>query len=206
MSLYEQGGVISAQQYEQSLKTQKQYNEEQSQLPQPSAPDGDPATMVGIYGVMKTEPLDLENAKSYSSSSSDNSNLSICICAFLTLIIIVLIVLISLKSKNNTSRLTSKENQILYFMRPGCGYCDKFNPIWDEFTKTLNADVKLKYRFTPRKIDCSDAKLSALCVKEREYGMRGVPHVVRIMTDGNREVFKDARTVDKLMEFVKSSV
>lgn len=127
-----------------------------------------------------------------------------CICGFLTVVIVILLLLVSVKGYDNRSRATSKQQQVLYFYRPGCPHCDNFSPTWDSFVEKAKADSSLNSKFEFRKINCMDPQLGSLCIKEREFGMRGVPHVVLIDGNGKRKVFNDSRTVDKLLSFVRS--
>lgn len=135
-------------------------------------------------------------------NDNDNDNNSaMCICAYLTLVIVILIFMIIVKNSSNRSRMENKEQQIMYFTRQGCPHCINFNPIWDSFVQKSENDNYIKTNFILRKIDCNDPKSSVLYDNERQYGLSSVPHVVRIMADGSRKIFKSERTVDNLIAF-----
>ena len=166
---------------------------------------------MSLYGQQSsqlgTNVYNQDESEGYSSAEqpvykSNDIEVLPCICGFLTMVIIVLIFLVAVKSTTNRSRLQTKKEQIMYFHRPGCPHCVKFNPIWNEFVTKANLDPNLKNNFQFRKIDCTDSNLSALCVKERDYGLKGVPHIVWIKSDGSRLVFRDGRSVDNLLTFV----
>lgn len=120
-----------------------------------------------------------------------------CVCCFLAVIMILFIVMIFLKYKGITSRMTGKD-QLIYFGRPNCPYCKDFDPVWQEFVEKAKASG-MKGEF--RKVNCSDPVESALCVNERNHGLTSVPHIVKIGASGQRHVFKENRTVEKLLEF-----
>jgi glutaredoxin len=207
MSLYGQsgskGGVTDQELYDLS----KQYYTERGR-PLPTAQNAVPQMSVyndddskgmafAMMGTIDANNSDYQDDESISTTS--------CVCAFLTCVIVVLIFLIAVKGKNMSENASTKSQKFTYFTRPGCPHCTKFNPVWDEFVKVANADSNLKSNFEFRKVDCTNAKDSALCVKERAYGLQGVPHVVRVNATGKRLVFKGSRTVDALLSFVNEN-
>ena len=156
------------------------------------------------YGVIASTEAETEARREIDEYVRDQKYIDtekplVCICAFLTVVIIVLIILIALRGNCLRERMQAK-GQILYFYRPSCPYCQQFDPTWDEFVEQvrINPDVDL----TLRKINCSDQTMAAACAKEsKHYGMRGVPHIVRIKKDGKHMIFKDERSIEKLMTF-----
>jgi hypothetical protein len=204
MSIYgnSNGGDISPQQYIDAKETQNQYVQEHTTV-EPSAPKMDRDLLyqqeTNIVETLQTNRNDVEDQQ------SNGSQLTLCICGLLSVVIVVLICLIYCKGRSIRSRLSTKSEQVLYFSRPGCGYCTKFNPTWDQFENLVKLNGDLNKRFQLRKIDCTDPKTSALCVKEREYGMQGVPHIVRVLTNGEHIKFSADRTVENLMKFINNT-
>lgn len=167
-----------------------------------SAPE--PSSAPDLYGAMYGSQNHTHGHRQYHTHGHkrpQNSGL-MCTCAFLTCVIVVLIFLIAVKGNSMRDNLTSKGNKIMYFNRPGCGHCTKFTPVWVKFVEKAKADSTLD--FTYHNIDCSDPNNSALCITERANGLTGVPHIVKVMADGTRTIFSEARIVNALMAFAKA--
>jgi hypothetical protein len=125
-----------------------------------------------------------------------------CCCGFLTVVIIVLITMIVIRGNVIRSRLATKE-QLLYFSRPGCPHCERFDPIWDNAVKKIKKDTTIN--ISTKKINCKDPVNAAICTKEsKDHGMKGVPHVVRINANGSRSIFTNERTVENLLTFSRN--
>ena len=114
----------------------------------------------------------------------------------LEIILSVILILYLIKKIFDLTQPMSKENMdnkviLYYFYMNGCGYCTRFNPVWDAFSKKYQGNVLLK------KIERADA--GSLLNK---YNVRGFPTV--ILDKGNSsKTFNMDRTVDNLLSFVK---
>jgi thiol-disulfide isomerase/thioredoxin len=80
-----------------------------------------------------------------------------------------------------------KSFKIKYYFVPGCGHCQKFMPVWNEFSSQSSVDCE--------KIDCSTNP--NLC-----SGIRGVPHIV-VSNNGSDIVYQGERSVNGINTFLK---
>lgn len=86
-----------------------------------------------------------------------------------------------------------------YYYLPTCGWCKKFNPVWEKFEEKVKAE---KVPVELRKVDGSNSDNS----KELEdKGITGFPHV-ELMVGSKSVSFEGERSVDNLMEFVKKNL
>tara|TARA_R110002073_G_scaffold327408_1_gene508007 strand:+ start:89 stop:595 length:507 start_codon:yes stop_codon:yes gene_type:complete len=114
------------------------------------------------------------------------------------------------KKKQNNKKLTKKTKKkqnkkntikkppfmtLLYFYMEGCGYCKKFNPIWEELTNIIQ-DIKLK------KINGPQNKALA-----QKYSIRGYPTII-LIKGKYKIVYQGARDIESIISFynkIKSS-
>ena len=85
---------------------------------------------------------------------------------------------------------TNMGNKLTYYYMDGCGHCNKFNPIWDEFTSEYKGPPKITFE----KIESKDAPSS----------VKGFPTVVLTKSDGSTSEFNADRTVGELQNFISS--
>ena len=81
-------------------------------------------------------------------------------------------------------------NKLTYYYMDGCGHCNKFNPILDEFTSNYKAPPKITFE----KIESKKAPSS----------VKGFPTVVLTKSDGSTSEFNADRTVGELQNFISS--
>ena len=88
--------------------------------------------------------------------------------------------------------LNSDKKSIVYCHMDGCGHCEAFNPIWDQF---MNGSKLPTINYA--KVEASeDPKFM------EKMGVQGFPTVIAVGTDGNKIKEHDgARTVDALNDF-----
>ena len=104
------------------------------------------------------------------------------------MILIILILIIQI----NTVR-------VLWFYRPDCGHCQRMHNEWDKFE--TSCVFTMFPRISPKKINIneeSNIKLS------ENYNVQGVPHIVKLGSDGYRDVFNGTRDANAFMEWSRS--
>ena len=82
---------------------------------------------------------------------------------------------------------SSSPAKVNYYYMDGCGHCEKFSPVWDEFTKSYNGSTQLK------KINMKDAGNDL-----EKYKVDGFPTVVIIDENGKHEHYNGDRTLAAL--------
>ena len=82
--------------------------------------------------------------------------------------------------------------EIVYIYSDGCGWCDRFNPVWQDFADRYSGPV------TVRKVEAKsdDAKT---------YIVSGYPTVLLMQNGAQKAVFSDDRTVENLMKFAQTA-
>lgn len=82
--------------------------------------------------------------------------------------------------------------KLVYFYMDGCGHCNNFTPIWDEFCEHNDSNI------TTHKIERSNAK-----DKLEKYNINGFPTVL-LLSENNDKIkeFNEERTVEGLQNFV----
>ena len=80
---------------------------------------------------------------------------------------------------------------IIWFYRPGCGYCTRMNDEWEKFAAQAPSYIQLY------KINVSNPKYVQMA---NEYDVTGVPHIVK-EKNGRRTVFKGQRTASEFYKF-----
>jgi hypothetical protein len=84
------------------------------------------------------------------------------------------------------------ENKLTFYHMNGCGHCDKFNPIWDEFTTNYSGTPPITFE----KIESADAPSS----------VKGYPTVILTRKDGSTSEFNADRTVGELQRFISDKL
>ncbi|PNH00362.1 hypothetical protein TSOC_012999 [Tetrabaena socialis] len=84
------------------------------------------------------------------------------------------------------------QTDMVYIYSETCGWCDRFNPIWADFSDRYSGPINL-------------VKVEARNPDARKYNVSGYPTVI-IMKDGTQTaVFKDDRTVENLIRFASTN-
>jgi len=88
---------------------------------------------------------------------------------------------------------------ITYYHLPYCGWCKKFNPIWEKFEE----DVKNEnLPVSTRKVDASKPESEK---EVNDKGITGFPHV-QFDNGKNSTVFEGNRTSADLLKFVTDNL
>ena len=85
--------------------------------------------------------------------------------------------------------ISSSKCILYYFYRPGCGYCDMFNPIWFELTSIVSDKIQCK------KINTADAVNRKLT---DNFNIDGVPTLIKVYPNGIRSTFVGDRNIDSI--------
>jgi thiol-disulfide isomerase/thioredoxin len=78
---------------------------------------------------------------------------------------------------------------MIWFYKPGCGFCDRMSQNWDEFKLSKPSHV------TVRKVNTLKEQQMA-----QDFRVNGVPHIVKIV-NGKIYVFNDDRTTENFLRF-----
>jgi thiol-disulfide isomerase/thioredoxin len=81
--------------------------------------------------------------------------------------------------------------ELVYFHMNGCGHCKRFTPIWDQFSKKYNGEIKLKKLERNEAGDMLD-----------KYQVQGFPTILLLDEQGNKKVFEGERTISGLESFI----
>ena len=95
-------------------------------------------------------------------------------------------------SKKKTKGKTKGKTKIklIYFYMDGCGWCDKFKPLWSKLKKEVK-DIKFMKINGPQNPTMKD-----------KYGVKTYPALVKI-ENKNHELFEGERTFENLKDFLK---
>ena len=105
-------------------------------------------------------------------------------------ILILLILLIFWYNKNSAP--TKKYARILYFYRPGCPWCELFNPEWKIVEDRLGNRVDKK--------NISEASSAAIV---QQFKITGVPTIIMIDDAGSTDVYNGERTANAILACMK---
>tara|TARA_Y100000389_G_scaffold196733_1_gene230154 strand:- start:321 stop:824 length:504 start_codon:yes stop_codon:yes gene_type:complete len=101
-----------------------------------------------------------------------------------------------IKPNKKTKKKTIKKNTIkkppfmtlLYFYMEGCGYCKKFNPIWEELTNSIQ-DIKLTKINGPKNKELA-----------QKYSVRGYPTII-LIKGKYKIVYQGPRDIESIIAF-----
>tara|TARA_Y100000389_G_C17287457_1_gene426208 strand:+ start:98 stop:607 length:510 start_codon:yes stop_codon:yes gene_type:complete len=100
--------------------------------------------------------------------------------------------------KNAGSDSDGGNSKIVYAHMDGCGYCKKFNPVWDDFVSKMSS---MGLSLETKKIEMNEDKEFMT-----EHGVSGFPTVLGFNNAGDKVMFDGERTVDALVSFAKGLV
>jgi thiol-disulfide isomerase/thioredoxin len=111
----------------------------------------------------------------------------------LAFVLIYVMWLRSNKSDDASSKTLgdTQATKVIWFHRPDCGYCVKMKDQWEIFEKLLG-----KTKVKPVKVDINQDKATA-----DEYNVTGVPHIVKVSSDGTRSVYSGDRTAKDMLNW-----
>ena len=93
--------------------------------------------------------------------------------------------------KGKKPMINNNKKTLYYFYADYCGFCQRFNPMWEELKKKHNNIDFIK-------IDGVDAKNNDL---KNEYNVQYFPTLVM---KGSKNIFKDDRTEDNILNYINS--
>jgi protein disulfide-isomerase-like protein len=115
--------------------------------------------------------------------------------------IVVLVALASCTDQVETPKFefekAGEDKIFVEFYAPWCGHCKKLAPIWEEFTKTLEAE---KSSIKAVQVNCDANK--PLC---KSYGVTGYP-TLKLYQNGKEARYSGGRTVEDLKKFAIETV
>lgn len=109
-------------------------------------------------------------------------------------IILILSIVVGVLFFRKTREGFESNNKLTYYYYPECPHCQKFSPIWEEF------ETKVKTESIPVTTDKVNIKAPGSATVPEN--VQGVPSV--ILNDSTE--FKGPRTLDGLLQFVKSKL
>ena len=88
-----------------------------------------------------------------------------------------------------------KSKKLVYFYMKGCSHCEKFSPIWDEFSNNNKSSIKT---YKLERTLAGD--------KINKYEVKGFPTIL-LLGENNEKIkeYDGDRTVDSLTQFVNSN-
>ena len=88
-----------------------------------------------------------------------------------------------------------KSKKLVYFYMKGCGHCEKFSPIWSEFSNNNKSSI------TTHKLERTEAG-----DKINKYDIKGFPTIL-LLGENNEKIkeYDGDRTVDALTKFVNAN-
>lgn len=84
------------------------------------------------------------------------------------------------------------ENKLTFYHMNGCGHCDKFNSVWDDFTSNYSGTPQLNFE----KVGSDNAPSS----------VTGYPTVILTSKDGSTSEFNADRTTGELQRFISDNL
>lgn len=98
---------------------------------------------------------------------------------------------------------TNKANTLVFFHMDGCGHCQKFKPVWKEFSSQLDSQTWGK-KVCLAEISADDQNSSDILAK---YDVRAFPTILLFKNgtggfEGNPTDFNGPRTVEGLNSFL----
>lgn len=83
---------------------------------------------------------------------------------------------------------------VMWFFRPGCPHCDNME---DEWGKLKRSGLPSKYKFVEVDTTLDKNKLLA-----SEYGVSGVPHIIKSLSNGYYKVYNGDRSVSHMKNWI----
>ena len=81
---------------------------------------------------------------------------------------------------------------MVYIYSDGCGWCDRFNPVWRDFTERYTGPLAVK-------------KVESRSADAKDYKVTGYPTVLIVEGGVQKAVFKEDRTVENLVKFAQAN-
>lgn len=85
--------------------------------------------------------------------------------------------------------------KVYLFHRPGCPHCENMKPAWNKLKKKMASEYEL--------IDINTA-LSQNEHLAKKYGVKGVPHIVKVFSRGDYVVYSGDRSFAHMKKWIIS--
>jgi protein-disulfide isomerase len=123
---------------------------------------------------------------------------------YAVIIIVIIQIFLELSAPYNKPSLNKQiqniapavDNKIVvyWFFRHGCPHCDNMVGSWNELKKS-----NLPSNYTLIEVDTALDKNNKLC---EQYGVSGVPHIVKSMSNGYYKVYSGNRSLDHMKNWI----
>lgn len=103
--------------------------------------------------------------------------------------------ILSSENASHVNNILAKQPCVVFYYWSFCGYCQKIMPVWKRICK----------KYLKNKINIINVEVDKLHLLKAKYkkNISGVPMIVKYINGKRQEEFNDARTFQKLDEFVK---
>jgi thioredoxin-like negative regulator of GroEL len=98
----------------------------------------------------------------------------------------------SAAGKNRVKQQQSSPGELVYIYSETCGWCERFNPIWQDFVDRYSGPLK------PVKIEARQPEAA-------KFDVPGYPMVIVVKGGEQVAIFEDDRTVEKLLAFAQKN-
>jgi hypothetical protein len=103
------------------------------------------------------------------------------------------------QAQAQTESFFAQGSKILFLYMNGCGWCEKFRPQWDEFTKKYAAEL------SSLGVEAAAYERSEAESREFTPQVSGYPTVLFVSPSGSVTKFEGERTEDALIAFVRGA-
>lgn len=86
----------------------------------------------------------------------------------------------------------TEASDIVYIYSENCGWCDRFNPVWQDFSERYKGSLRI-------------VKVESKQPEARKYKVTGYPTVMVVKGGDETSLFKGDRTVENLMKFAQEN-
>lgn len=104
------------------------------------------------------------------------------------------------EKKEKFSNDTNSKLKIFNFNTEWCGWSQRFQPEWDNFTETVKSNPELNSRVEVFDVKCDKPANKKMC---EAYNVPGYPYVI-VEKNGIRSPYKGERTAQALLSFVSA--
>jgi thiol-disulfide isomerase/thioredoxin len=103
--------------------------------------------------------------------------------------------ILSSENASHINKILAKEPCVVFYYWSLCGYCQKIMPMWKRICK----------KYMHSKINIINVEVDQMQFLKAKYkkNISGVPSIIKYVRGKREEEFHDARTFQKLDEFVK---
>lgn len=119
----------------------------------------------------------------------------------LSVAVILGLILLALAMRRGYKENFGSKVSIEYFCMSGCGFCEKFEPVWKQFTDYVdNSTTELPYTYKKYNISTSDG-----AERGKQFNVNSAPTLLAIKNDNIIATMETNRTLDNLKQFAEDS-